>query len=308
MTQEQKPTEDDVADALHPIARRGYGRVWAPGYELTNSLSWFARLPAIRAAACLSPGVLTQDLVRIVIDRIIAGLPDNRGLRRIAEVQFMLDSRVADMTYSERIAVLVEEAGLTTEILGERLATVRYLIARDLLQEALALGRPLNMGASEHGSHSGRRPVDTITAGIERALALVARRGLPVTPESASPELVWWCLGRDVTTLAPGDAGRSVAALNHFLEAQLDDFEITLWAPAARILFAHTTETKGLTLTERRTRAAETLRGNRKKTTRGSRQEATMDPTSFRKGVEPRIIAALAWQIYRTRPQGEDSN
>ena len=141
---------------------------------------------------------------------------------------------------------------------------------------------------------SGSSVVDEdIIREIRAALMSVMRRGLPVTPDTASPVLIKWCLGADLTGLSAGDVLALIADTNIYISAQLDKFEIDKWALAARTLFAHEPDTKGLNLTERRLRAARTLEGNRRRTSLGGRQKSTMDPTAFRKGVEPKLSPRL---------------
>lgn len=141
---------------------------------------------------------------------------------------------------------------------------------------------------------------DQATSGVERptveklvlALRRLMSKGLPATPQTTDDLLVRAC----AANTGPRSATLMVDSL---VTRLLMEFEVEKWAPAARILFSvEPGIQKRLTLTERRARAAETLPGNRRQTSKGWEQ-STMNADHFRNHVEPEILTILALQIIR---------
>jgi hypothetical protein len=126
--------------------------------------------------------------------------------------------------------------------------------------------------------------VSSVTTSTAAAQALAAdlrgllRAGLPV-PDGPGLEGLLALRGVVARALEPGERASRLRALDGLLRWQLARFEHPRLAEAARLLFGATRETSGLTLTERRERAA---------------AAAGYEAHHFRKRIEPEICDRLA--------------
>lgn len=109
------------------------------------------------------------------------------------------------------------------------------------------------------------------------------RTGLPVRPESCGRALLG-LQGVKARALHPDDVESRARALDGLLREQLDRFENAELGPAARLLFGADAATSGVTLTARRQAAA---------------AAAGYEMHHFRKRIEPKVTALVAWQLRR---------
>jgi len=120
---------------------------------------------------------------------------------------------------------------------------------------------------------------DALTAEIR----VLVRAGLPVRAEACGTALLG-LRGVKARAVRPEDAGSRARALDGLLREQLDRFENTGLAVAARLLFGAEPVTSGATLTARRQAAA---------------AAAGYEVHHFRKRVEPKVLDLVAWQLRR---------
>ena len=117
---------------------------------------------------------------------------------------------------------------------------------------------------------------------LEEALSQVMRNGLPVVPDRA-PRLLVDLRSVSARSIDPDRYVSRVKALDELLARMLVELGEGPEARALQILFALHASERGLTLTERRKRAAAVF---------------SYDPTHFRKRVEKRLIRDFAWHLH----------
>lgn len=115
------------------------------------------------------------------------------------------------------------------------------------------------------------------------ALRPLLRSGLPATPDNSPDELLA-LRGVFARAVDPDDRLHRIKALDGLLRSQLVHFEDDTQSEAARVLFGLTPGTRGTSLTQRRSRAADELHCNEE---------------HFRKRIEPKIVKQLAWQLHQ---------
>jgi hypothetical protein len=119
---------------------------------------------------------------------------------------------------------------------------------------------------------------------LTKALKLVLRRGLPVTPDQA-PDILVRLRGVQARAINAADFLSCVKALNALLLSLLLALGESEEAQALQILFAANASNRGTTLTARRSRACRV----------GSWD---YDPDHFRKHVEQRLVRDFAWLLH----------
>jgi len=155
---------------------------------------------------------------------------------------------------------------------GER-PRASYIIRKEFLPE---IASTLCEGMPDEG-----RAIPDIKE-LEESLERVLHNGLPLKPTvNDSSLLAFLPFARETA----GKIAR-VAQMDAFLREQLDEFEIDEYRQAARILFAHAPGTKGASLKVRQEEAATVL-------------ERSWH--HVRTEIRPKIVSALAWQIYRVK-------
>jgi hypothetical protein len=186
---------------------------------------------------------------------------------------FDLDHEMADLTPTEWLhAARKRQFGVKYDM-----SALYKPFHKQRLQELASI---LCRGASETGPI--RRPS---VPEIEFALEGIVRKGLPLNSAAYLDSALIRVLPEELQTASRlEDELLMVAHLDTFLRSQLDNFEMEELAHVARILFAHAPGTKGTGIGQRQSQIAEIL--NR-------------DAEHVRKEIRPKIITALAWQIYR---------
>ena len=119
---------------------------------------------------------------------------------------------------------------------------------------------------------------------LTKAMKLVLRPGLPVTPDRA-PDILVRLRGVEARAINAADFLSCVKALNALLLSLLLALGESEEAQALQILFAANASDRGTTLTARRSRACRV----------GSWD---YDPDHFRKRVEQRLVRDFAWLIH----------
>jgi hypothetical protein len=114
-------------------------------------------------------------------------------------------------------------------------------------------------------------------------LRALLRAGLPVRAERCGPALLG-LRGVRARSQRPEEPGSRARALDGLLREQLDRMENVELVASARLLFGLVSSTSGATLTARRQAAA---------------AAAGYEEHHFRKRVEPKLLALLAWQLRR---------
>lgn len=291
-------------DPLAQAAREGIARVLGDFAEVgllaaseddepsvPDAPEWFCRLPAVEGIVGVAHPIEDDaELVRIVVESLIANLRESD--RRIASFGFGLDAGTANLSLEDRLnSARQPEPGISkSERRARAVAPMRFRRIRAQLADVLYRGSLPRVERTDEVVVRAR------VAEIEAGLDAVKDEGLPVTPDLLTPGLLLLCgsANRD----NPARAAEEVDALIH---AALARFEVVNkeWARAARILFAYSPRLRRpRNLMRRRAYAAATLAGKQEGT--------TMNPHSFRHGAEVKIVAALAWKLYRMR-FGEDS-
>ncbi len=123
-------------------------------------------------------------------------------------------------------------------------------------------------------------PADDPLAG---ELRVVLRAGLPVQAERCGPALLG-LRGVRGRSQRPEEPGSRAQALDRLLREQLDRLENVELAVPAHLLFGLAPSTSGASLTARRQAASAAAR---------------YEVHHFRKRVEPKLLALLAWQLRR---------
>ena len=136
---------------------------------------------------------------------------------------------------------------------------------------------------------SGTTRNDQEAASLAEEVRAVVRAGLPVRADQAGPRLLA-LPGVRARASDPGDRASRARALDAVLREELAHLEDAELAEAARLLFGVGASTAGAKLTARRLAAAET---------------AGYEVNHFRKRIEPKLHALVAWHLSRHSDQAE---